>query len=103
MIAITKDNFEKEVLQAECSVLVDFWAAWCMPCKMLSPILEEVANSRAGYNIMKIDVDKNPDVTTRLSIDTIPTICIFKDGKLINKKIGYMSKEELINFIEENS
>ena len=99
---INDKNFDEEIKKQGLSV-VDFYATWCGPCMMLSPILEEVANSRAGYNIMKIDVDKNPDVTTRLSIDTIPTICIFKDGKLINKKIGYMSKEELINFIEENS
>lgn len=99
---INDENFYKEInINGVC--VVDFYATWCGPCMMLAPILEEVANSRAGYNIMKVDVDKNPNIASKLNIDTIPTLCIYKDGKLINKRIGYMSKNELVDFIESNS
>lgn len=98
---INDENYDNEVLNTKGVCLVDFYATWCGPCMMLAPVLEEVANSRSGYNIMKVDVDKNPEVTKKLSIDTIPTLCIYKDGKLIEKKVGYMPKEKIIDFIEK--
>ena len=99
---ISDENFDSEI-NVEGVCVVDFYATWCGPCMMLAPILEEVANSRAGYNIMKVDVDKNPKIASRLNIDTIPTLCLYKNGKLIDKKVGYMSKDDLMNFIENNS
>lgn len=99
---IEEKDFEREINKKGICI-VDFYATWCGPCMMLAPILEEVANSRAGYNIIKIDVDKSPNIVNKLDIDTIPTICIYKDGKIIDKKIGYIQKDELIDFIEKNN
>ncbi len=99
---ITDDDFETEVINNEGICVVDFYATWCGPCMRLAPILEEIANSRAECDIFKVDVDENKEIASKLNIDTIPTICIYKDGKLVDKRIGYMSKEELIEFIEEN-
>ena len=99
---ITDDDFESEVINNEGICVVDFYATWCGPCMRLAPILEEIASSRAKCDIFKVDVDENKEIASKLNIDTIPTICIYKDGKLVDKRIGYMSKEELIEFIEEN-
>lgn len=100
---VTDENFESEVINNKGVCLVDFYASWCGPCMMLAPILEEISNSRAGYNIVKVDVDKNPNITSKLNIDTIPTLCIYKDGKIVDKRVGYMSKDDVIEFIENNN
>ena len=68
---------------------------------MLAPVLEEVGNSRAGYDIVKIDVDENPNISSELKIDTIPTLCIYKDGKLLEKQVGFRNKEEIIKLLEK--
>lgn len=101
MIKHIKDNdFENEVIKKEGVCLVDFYASWCGPCMMLAPILEEVGNSRAEYNIYKVDVDDNNELATRLNIDTIPTICIYKDGKLVDRQVGYKTKDQILEMIE---
>ena len=92
---ISDENFDSEVINHKGICVVDFYANWCGPCMMLAPILEEIANSRAGYDIMKVDVDKSPYIANKLNIDTIPTVCIYKDGTLVDKKIGLLSKEEI--------
>jgi thioredoxin 1 len=96
MITITKDNFEKEVLQAEGTVLVDFWAAWCMPCKMLSPILDEVAAERPDIKIGKINVDDEGELSIRHGVMSIPTLIVFKNGEIVNKSIGLVTKEDIL-------
>lgn|SRR5574344_2025857 len=98
---INDDEFENEVIKKEGICLVDFYATWCGPCMMLSPVLEEISNSRAGYNIFKVDVDKNPRISSSLNIDTIPTICIYKDGKLLEKQVGYKDRDEIIKLMEK--
>lgn len=98
---ISEKEFDREITSKKGVCLVDFYASWCGPCMMLSPILEDIANSRAGYNIYKVDVDKNINLANKLDIDTIPAICIYKDGKLVKKEIGYRKKEEIIDLIEE--
>ncbi|MEG0873410.1 MAG: thioredoxin [Clostridia bacterium] len=98
---ISDESFEKEVLDTKGVCLVDFYATWCGPCMMLAPVLEEIASSRAGYNIMKVDVDKNPEISSKLKIDTIPTICIYKDGELVEKQIGYKEKDQILSLIEK--
>ena len=101
MIKHIKDNeFEEEVLKKEGVVLVDFYANWCGPCMMLEPILEEISNSRGNYDIVKINVDENPVSTEKLNIDTIPTMIIYKDGKIVEKSIGLRQKEDIIEMIE---
>ena len=99
MITITKDNFEKEVLQAEGTVLVDFWAAWCMPCKMLSPILDEVAAERPDIKIGKVNVDDEKDLAIDYRITTIPSIFVFRNGKVVNKSTTLVSKEYILNLL----
>ena len=98
---ISEKEFNKEITNKKGVCLVDFYASWCGPCIMLSPILEDIANSRVGYNIYKVDVDKNMNLASKLEIDTIPALCIYKDGKLVKKEIGYRKKEEIIDFIQE--
>ena len=98
---IDENLFTEELKKQKGVCLVDFYASWCGPCMMLAPILEELASSRTGYNIYKIDVDKNPNISNELKIDTIPTICVYKDGNLMEKQIGFKNKEEIIELIEK--
>ncbi len=99
---ISDENFESEVT-SKGLCLVDFYATWCGPCMRLAPILEELSSSRAGYEILKVDVDENPNISRKLNIDTIPTICMYKDGKLVEKIVGLIPKEEIIELFEKYS
>ena len=98
---VNEKEFENEIIKKQGVYLVDFYATWCGPCQMIAPILEEISNSRAGYNIYKIDVDNNKELASKLNIDTIPTICIYKDGKLVDKQVGYKDKKQIIELIEK--
>lgn len=99
---IGDDSFKEEIKNNSGVCLVDFYATWCGPCMMLAPVLEEIANSRAGYNIYKVDVDKNPQISSELGIDTIPTLCVYKDNKLVEKQVGFRSKNEVIEMVEKH-
>jgi len=98
---INEKSFNEEVKNKKGVYLVDFYATWCGPCMMLAPVLDEIANSRAGYNILKVDVDENPNISSELKIDTIPTICVYKDGELVEKQVGFRNKNEIIELIEK--
>ncbi len=94
-------NFEVEVLQSDKVVLVDFWAAWCGPCRMVAPIVEELAIELEGKAVVgKLDVDNNPSVSSALGIRNIPTILIFKGGKQVDKQVGVAPKEVLLAKLE---
>jgi len=94
-------NFEVEVLQSDKVVLVDFWAAWCGPCRMVAPIVEELAVELEGKAVVgKLDVDNNPSTSSALGIRNIPTILIFKGGKVVDKQVGVAPKEALLAKIE---
>ncbi len=92
---ITTLNFDKEILQSEKTVLVDFWAAWCTPCKMLSPIIDQIAAERDDIKVCKVNIDQESALAMRYGVMSIPTLIVFKDGEIINKSIGLVSKEEI--------
>ncbi len=100
---ITDTTFEQHVLNSKLPVLVDFWADWCPPCQVIEPLLEDAADSYDGkLSIVKMDSEENPDMTAKYGIRGIPTLAIFKDGKMITSKAGAIDKKELLNFIKAN-
>jgi len=100
-LEISDANFEVEVLQSDKVVLVDFWAAWCGPCRMVAPIVEELASELEGKAVIgKVDVDNNPATSSALGIRNIPTILIFKGGKVVDKQVGVAPKEVLLAKLE---
>jgi thioredoxin 1 len=99
---ITDASFEADVLQADKPVLVDFWAEWCGPCKMIAPVLDEIATSHAGkLQIAKMNVDDNRDIPGKFGIRGIPTLMIFKGGTLAATKVGALSKAQLVQFVDQ--
>lgn len=96
-ITITKENFEKEVLQSDKPVLVDFWAAWCGPCQMLMPTIEEIAKTQDSIKVCKINVDEQPELARQYKVMTIPTLLAVKNGEVIQKLVGVSPKEEIMN------
>jgi len=100
-IRVEDNNFEAEVINSQIPVLVDFWAEWCMPCLMVALALEEIAAEYKGrLKVCKLNVDEAPQASARFGIMSIPTMMIFKDGKVVDKTIGAMPKEEIENFIK---
>lgn len=96
---VTKDNFDKEITESKETVLVDFWAARCMPCKMLSPVIDAVAEERKDVKICKINIDEEQELAIRFGIMSIPTVMVFKGGKVAGKSIGLVSKEEILSLL----
>lgn len=99
VIEITKDNFETEVLNSDRPVFVDFWAEWCGPCKMIAPIIDQIAEEVQGVKIGKINVDEQPTLASNYGIMSIPTMLLFKNGQIANKAVGAKSKPELLDII----
>lgn len=103
IVFITDDSFDDEVLAAELPVLVDFWAEWCGPCKMIGPVLEEIAGEYAGrVKVAKLNIDENPNTPPKFGIRGIPTLMLYKDGAVEATKVGAVNKSQLAAFIEEN-
>ena len=98
-LVITKENFESEVLKSDKPVLVDFWAAWCGPCKMLSPVIDEIAGERSDIKVGKINVDEQPELASQFAVMSIPTLIVFKNGEIANKAIGVQPKDAILSML----
>lgn len=102
-IILTKDNFESEVLNSDIPVLVDFWATWCGPCMMLSPVIEEIAEEFDGkIKVGKVNVDEQNELAMQYRVASIPTLLLFKNGQLVNTSVGFMPKNSIIEKFELN-
>lgn len=100
VVTITKENFEAEVLHSAKPVLLDFWATWCGPCRMLAPILEELSGQHPELKIVKVDVDENRDLALQYGIESIPTLLVFKGGQMADRSVGLVSPQEILALVK---
>jgi len=100
-LELSRENFDQEVLQSDVPVLVDFWASWCGPCKMVAPFVEEIAQEYAGkVKVCKVNIDEHPQVATDYSVMSIPTLMLFKKGEMVDRAVGSIPKFQLESFIK---
>ncbi|MBE6896573.1 MAG: thioredoxin [Ruminococcaceae bacterium] len=99
-VVLTSENFEEEVIKSDKPVLVDFWATWCGPCRMIAPIVEQIADENEDIKVCKVDVDDQPELTSSFGIQSIPTLIVFKNGEIANKAVGARSKEAILEMLK---
>ena len=99
-LKITKENFQSEVLEAKETVLVDFWASWCGPCKMIGPIIDQIADERSDIKVGKINVDEEQELAVQFKVMSIPTLLVFKDGKVVNQSLGAKPKAAILAMLD---
>ena len=100
ILHVNDNEFDREVLQDSGTVLVDFWATWCGPCRMLAPILEELSGQHPELKIVKVDVDENRELALRYGIESIPTLLVFRNGQLVNRSVGLVSQPEILRLMQ---
>ncbi len=100
IVTITKDNFNSEVINSEKPVLLDFWASWCGPCKMVSPVVDEIASENASIKVGKINIDEEMELAQNYKIMSIPTLMVIKDGKVHNSTVGVQSKQNILGLLD---
>ena len=101
VMTITKENFEKEVLDSREPVLLDFWASWCGPCRMVSPIVDEIAEEVTDKKVGKVNVDEQPELAERFGVMSIPTLVVMKNGKIAQQAVGARTKSDILAMLEE--
>lgn len=100
VLTITKDNFQKEVMQADQPVLLDFWASWCGPCRMVSPIVDEIAEEVTDKKVGKVNVDEEPELAQAFGVASIPTLVVMHNGQNVNSAVGVRSKAEILKMLD---
>ena len=100
VLTITKSNFQKEVMESDKPVLLDFWASWCGPCRMVSPLIDEIADETPAIKVGKINIDEQQDLAAQFGVMSIPTLVVVKNGKVVNKAVGARPKVQIVSLLD---